>query len=71
MSLVAVFTPVNSAHPSRCDYEHLFAFVPGDTGNPCVALRQAKHVRAVVLLVAGVLLLWLGGSRARIARRLG
>ncbi|HEY7342231.1 MAG TPA: hypothetical protein VH591_15245 [Ktedonobacterales bacterium] len=72
MSLSALFTPISPAHPNFCgDGNPLFFFVPGDTGNPFVAIWQVNLVFAVVLLVASILLLWLGRSHQRMARYLG
>lgn len=58
MLISLAIAPVNNAHASLCDYGHLFTlFVPGDTGNPFVAVWQADLVQTVVLLVGGLVLL--------------
>jgi len=74
MSLSALFTPTNPAHPNLCDYGNsFFFFVPGDSGNPFAAVWQADLVLAAVLLTVGALVFWLGkvGRWQEIARRMG
>src|SRR5262245_48654619 len=36
-------------HATACQYGYLFSYVPGDSGNPFVALWQASLVNALVL----------------------
>jgi cbb3-type cytochrome oxidase subunit 3 len=59
MRMAIPLAPIYPEHPNFCDYGHLFSFVPGDTGNPFVAIWQADLVQSAVLLVAGFLVLWL------------
>ncbi len=74
MSLSALFTSINLAHPNLCDYGNsFFFFVPGDSGNPFAAVWQADLALATVLLTVGALLFWLGnvGRWQRMARHTG
>jgi hypothetical protein len=60
MRMAILLAPVHPTHPNLCDYGNaLFFFVPGDTGNPFVAIWQADLVQSAVLLVAGFIVLWL------------
>lgn len=60
LALLLLLAPIHPAHPNFCGYGNpLFSFVPGDTGNPFVAIWQVNLVFAVVLLAASILLLWL------------
>ena len=59
MRMAIPLAPIYPTHPNACDYGHLFSFVPGDTGNPFVAVWQTDLVQSIVLLVAGFLVFWL------------
>lgn len=74
MRLAILLTPAYPAHPNLCEYgTSLFFFVPGDSGNPFAAVWQTDLTLAAVLLVAGLVLLWLGrvGQRRGIIRHVG
>ena len=55
--------PQHETHALLCDYGHLFSFVPGDSGNPFVALWQAGFLEAAILAVAGGVLVMVGRAR--------
>jgi hypothetical protein len=60
--------PGHDLRDSLCDYGQLFPFVPGDPGNPFVALWQADLVQAMVLLTGGLVLVAIGRARGQQGR---
>jgi hypothetical protein len=53
-------------HPLACQYgNQLFFFVPGNPGNPFVALWQAALLEAVILAVAALMVLHLARRQDR------
>lgn len=60
MPISSLMVPVHEIHASYCGYGHLFSFVPGDPGNPFVAMWQADLVQSVVLLAGGLVLVGMG-----------
>lgn len=63
MLVFPLMAPAYEMHASFCDYGHLFSFVPGDPGNPFVALWQADLAQAVALLAGGLVLVGMGRAR--------
>jgi hypothetical protein len=56
-------------HTAACQYGNLFAYVPGDTGDPFVALWQATLLNAIVLGGAAMVLLAAARQTQRAAPR--
>jgi preprotein translocase subunit SecY len=74
LSPLPLTLPIHPIHPNLCSYGNsFFFFVPGDSGNPFAAVWQADLALAAVLLMAGLVLLWLGrvGLRRGIIRHVG
>jgi len=74
LSPLPLTLPIHPIHPNLCSYGNsFFFFVPGDSGNPFAAVWQADLTLAAVLLMAGLILLWLGrvGLRRGIIRHVG
>lgn len=61
LSPLPLTLPIHPSHPNLCSYRNsFFFFVPSDSGNPFAAVWQADLTLAAVLLMAGLVLLWLG-----------